>query len=288
MDYWLNVFARDVRYVIPWIETNICNLQPVTLKDNERYQHRILYVVKGKCRYTLRSGREIEARPGDILYIPGNYGHTVQWQTLHNKIIELVYRCDKGDYALNSAGVYDVCVLHDEIEIITHDDDGHFLSALYKYYEFYQNYDKQSIDENIRLKYLWMDFFVDLYHHDRSMKRNNFCSIETVANLIESKYYENSKELSVENLAKLCALSPSQFRANFKREIGMSPIKYKNQLRMNKAKELIESGESIKYAANSVGFEDYAHFNKLFHAFFHCNPSDCKKSAIGSKPPQTP
>ncbi|MBO5218604.1 MAG: helix-turn-helix transcriptional regulator, partial [Clostridia bacterium] len=73
------------------------------------------------------------------------------------------------------------------------------------------------------------------------------------------------------------AMSESEFRRLFRQETGMPPQRYKNWLRVKKARELIEAGAPVSRAAEAVGFSDMAYFNKLFHQFYGIAPREAKK-----------
>ena len=80
--------------------------------------------------------------------------------------------------------------------------------------------------------------------------------------------------LSVEELAKICEISPEYFRSIFKNHFGASPIKYINNLKIERAKELISSGlYSISEAANLSGFADPCHFSREFKKTVGISPS---------------
>jgi transcriptional regulator GlxA family with amidase domain len=54
----------------------------------------------------------------------------------------------------------------------------------------------------------------------------------------------------------------------------MSPIKYRNMLRLNKALEILKSGEySVIETAMIVGFDDPAYFSRIFKDQFGNSPS---------------
>ena len=71
----------------------------------------------------------------------------------------------------------------------------------------------------------------------------------------------------------MCNLSESSFRRHFKEYKKMSPITYRNYLRIKKAKELIESGEyNVTEAAMNVKLPDICYFHKLFKKFYNTTP----------------
>ena len=56
---------------------------------------------------------------------------------------------------------------------------------------------------------------------------------------------------------------------------GISPLKYKNKLKMKHAKELLKSGlYTVSEVAEIVNCTDISHLNKLYKAEFGTTPSN--------------
>ena len=96
-----------------------------------------------------------------------------------------------------------------------------------------------------------------------------------------------SCDCSVDSLASLCNLSPSAFRRIFQKSKGMSPVKYRNRLRIRKATELLRSGAyTVGEVAEQVGVADVKYFGKLFKQYTGMNPSELKKGGIQDQFPE--
>ena len=92
-------------------------------------------------------------------------------------------------------------------------------------------------------------------------------------------YIENNylSHIDVNQLARMCSMSPSSFRSKFVGAVGMSPIKYKNYLKIKKAAELLKSGSfTAREAAAAIGIDDEYYFNKIFKSFFDTTPGKFK------------
>lgn len=74
---------------------------------------------------------------------------------------------------------------------------------------------------------------------------------------------EGSHE-SLQSLARRLHVSPAHFRRLFKAHTGTSPKAFQLAQRINKAKELLTAGRSIKDVAETLGFADVFHFMRLF------------------------
>lgn len=74
------------------------------------------------------------------------------------------------------------------------------------------------------------------------------------------------KHISVGELAKLCAVSESYFRASFSRfSGGVSVTRYRNILRIEKAQELLGSSLwTTAMISDQLGFYDVSHFYRVY------------------------
>lgn len=80
---------------------------------------------------------------------------------------------------------------------------------------------------------------------------------------IESHY---DAPLRVPELASLCHLSTSYFYEYFKKEIGQTPIEYKNDITISHAQQILldHSDISIEELSERLGFESSIYFRRLF------------------------
>jgi AraC-like DNA-binding protein len=71
-------------------------------------------------------------------------------------------------------------------------------------------------------------------------------------------------EVSLEQLAKLSALSPYHLVRSFQKEFGLPPHAYQIQSRLRLARKLLKQGHSISETAQECGFHDQSHFHRHF------------------------
>ncbi|MEK6153954.1 AraC family transcriptional regulator [Flavobacteriaceae bacterium 3-367] len=85
-------------------------------------------------------------------------------------------------------------------------------------------------------------------------------------------------DLKMEQLAKLCNLSLSSFKREFKKEFNDSPANYIIGKRLEKAKELLRITDlSISEIAYETGFQDPLYFTRLFKNKIGAAPSAYRK-----------
>lgn len=101
--------------------------------------------------------------------------------------------------------------------------------------------------------------------------------VEQIVNYFEDHYNE---KISLDQIAENMYLSPFYISRIFKSETGDTPIRHLINIRLEKAKELLEGGYegSIQEIAALVGYDDAYHFSKLFKKRYGISPSRTRPS----------
>ncbi len=73
-----------------------------------------------------------------------------------------------------------------------------------------------------------------------------------------------AEDTSLEQLARMVYLSPFHLSRLFREQLGLPPHTYLNQIRVNRAKSLLNAGLSPTEVAHAVGFADQSHLTKAF------------------------
>jgi transcriptional regulator GlxA family with amidase domain len=83
-----------------------------------------------------------------------------------------------------------------------------------------------------------------------------------------------SKNFQIDDISKHVGMSIRNFKRRFKNATGDSPLVYIQKLRVEAAKNLLETGSSaIEEIACKVGYEDIGFFRKLFARYAGISPS---------------
>lgn len=79
-------------------------------------------------------------------------------------------------------------------------------------------------------------------------------------------------------MARLSGLAERSFKRRFQLATGMSPLEYVHTLRLEEAKQMLESGSlPIEAIANEVGYEDAGFFSRLFRRKVSLTPAQYRK-----------
>ena len=82
-------------------------------------------------------------------------------------------------------------------------------------------------------------------------------------------------EITLEKLARLIHFNKSYLIEQFKEAMGVLPMKYLNEMRMEKAKELLITTEkSITDVATETGFQSIHYFSRTFKKKENMTPHD--------------
>lgn len=109
-----------------------------------------------------------------------------------------------------------------------------------------------------------------------------YARLKRVVEYIGLNYH---KTLTLKELARLAALSPTYFHAIFVRAMGKTPNEYIAEIRVNKAKELLlNTNLRISDIAEKCGFDNASYFTSVFKKRSQLNPSAFRETNHSSRP----
>lgn len=74
-------------------------------------------------------------------------------------------------------------------------------------------------------------------------------------------------------LSKVSGMSAVHTLRTFKQEIGVTPLAYRNQVRLARARQMLRAGHAIAETAAAVGFVDQSHLNRQFQRVVGVSPA---------------
>jgi len=85
-------------------------------------------------------------------------------------------------------------------------------------------------------------------------------------------------------MVRLSGLAERSFKRRFQQATGMSPLEYVHTLRLEEAKQMLESGsEPVETIASEVGYEDAGFFSRLFKRRVNLTPAQYRKRFGGMR-----
>jgi transcriptional regulator GlxA family with amidase domain len=91
-----------------------------------------------------------------------------------------------------------------------------------------------------------------------------------------AQHYEESAPVAA--MARMSGLPERSFKRRFQQATGMSPLEYVHTLRLEEAKQMLESSDApIEAIANEVGYEDAGFFGRLFRRQVTLTPAQYRR-----------
>lgn len=95
---------------------------------------------------------------------------------------------------------------------------------------------------------------------------------------IQMKYMQ---ELSVDKICKVFYMNESYFSSLFKNKMGCNYNEYVTALRINKSKELLETGKyKVNEVADMVGYHSSRYFSRVFRSKVGILPQDYRNQYV--------
>lgn len=221
-----------------------------------------LLIDRGECSYEWQGG-SADLSPGSLIYLPTGSRHTV---TVTSRPFSFYRICFTLIDPHDGEGI----VFSEGPQVMTCNSSGRLLSLAREMVT--TTVSRAGIFKSTALM---SEFFHVTAGHSphRSDSR-----IAAAVEYIDANYTKNT---SVEELANLCYISKPHLFRLFRREIGISPLEYRNSLRIRRAKELLSDGEcTVSEIASMLGFESGYYFSRVFKACTGMAPTRYAAAAL--------
>ncbi|WP_428024541.1 AraC family transcriptional regulator [Arcobacter sp.] len=124
-----------------------------------------------------------------------------------------------------------------------------------------------------------IDFFIRFFSLflDKSEVPTINKEYDEIVLFLQKNYKEN---ISIEELSKIFNLNPYYIIRLFKSKINLTPHAFLINLKINRAKELLQEGTSIVDTALECGFFDQSHFHKNFVKIVATTPKEYRLNFV--------
>ena len=224
---------------------------------------RFVYITSGEVCFFL-DGKELYAGARDMVYLPRDMAYHSLW--LSDALFVV------ADIILRDAQGQDIR-FEDAPSVLFH-DTHHVYDGLLR--ELAEKADAVGPFDWLERLSLTFRLLCEMARDtNRAELDEKYGRIKEALSYLESHY---TSDFPVEVLAELCSMSTASFRRLFVACKGMSPVEYRNRLRVRRASDLLKSGRcTVSEAAEAVGIRDVRYFGKLFKRYTGTNPGTLKK-----------
>ncbi len=222
------------------------------------------YIAEGDMGFCPSEGNMIHASKGDVVYIPGDAERSLYSNI--NKATEL-FICTFNMVDIEKRTV----CLSEEICVLASDVNGRLSSYFPQMHELYETEAVHSVPAMKSVFYQFLSELIEMETYGDLLQKEKASLIYPGIEYIRERYLEDFK---VEALAEICNVSEPTFRRLFKCYCGEAPMRYKNRLKLEHAKKLLETGVyTVAEVAEITNFSDISYFTKSFKAMFGKKPS---------------
>lgn len=218
---------------------------------------KLYYILDGECVIGI-DGKEFVAEKGQLVLVPAGRHHSYRFS--QKKKLEK-YWCH-FNANLGQSNLFDVI----SVPFATNVGRSKEIASLFEQLLF--NTDKgndlsDSVNQQGYLMLLLSKYFKTAGYTINSGKKSSPDFISVIKYMSENI----SESISVETLSDMIHIHPNYFIRIFKQHFGCSPIKFFNNMRIEKAKDQLRNTSlSIESVAKSVGCNDIYTFSKFFKA----------------------
>jgi len=230
----------------------------------EILSERFFYIEQGTFVFEDGTDLRQEFSAGDIIYLPGDVTYISRWKAE-----------ETGRYTSLNFMLYDAqgkpFSLGDSVTLLAQDRHQEFYHL---FREAAQIWNRGAYAGALEMNALLYRIFYHLaLREEQGIRKSKNRKMDKAILFLENNYLT---DITTGTLAQMAEVSECMFRRSFHQIMGVSPMQYRNRLRLTKARELLQSGEfTVLEAALLTGFDDPGYFSRLFKREFGIRPSEC-------------
>ena len=233
-------------------------------------QHMLLGILNCRAIYTLKDGKEISVPSNSIVYTPEGSEYRVRFVDCD---ANEGYNCIGINFKLyDESG--DPFGFHDNVKIYNLKHTASVFESMHKIGDACQ----QAAYSPMRILGLFYTLLSDIgsdYHE----RHNILPKYNVIAKGIKTLESTVASAMQINDLARICNVSPIYFRKLFKEYSGTTPMEYKLNAMIAQAKQqLIYSDKPVWEIAEMLGFSSATYFCRAFKKRVGMTPMEYKNS----------
>lgn len=210
-------------------------------KGKDRFS--LIYVETGSLHYIFGDG-EMRLQPGDMIFIPKNVPYKTVYLKKHTEIKILLFDLGKT--------------------LPPFPTEKPFCKTMTGIRQLFSSFTAQTSTDPLFLLAKTYELFY-LLQNSSTETSAKYRKIIPAMQEMKDHYVESHP---VGYYASLCHMSESNFRKLFKEYTGKSPIEYRNYIRWNAVRKMLDSGEfTVNEAAYFAGFNNMSFFYEVYRKY---------------------
>jgi len=219
--------------------------------DRPRSSHGLFLITDAPAVYDMLDGTFLQAQPGDLLLLPKGARYITTFSSADGKISHPLMI----NFRLTDHGGNEISLGNRVMRLCR--DTGLLQPMFSAASQLYIN------TAPAKLKSKVFEIFGNLF----PIADTDECAIAYIG-----RHYTD--DLSIPALAQRCAVSETVYRKRFRQLTGMSPVRYINRLKVDKACQMLQSGDiSPRQISEFLNFYSLPYFYKVFKEYTGITPN---------------
>jgi len=237
-----------------------------------RPKNGLLFLRFGEASFCDTLGYSTTVREGELLFIPRGMKYYMEYEAPENSFVLINFDTIKENG--------DPTIIFDGFRLVARDDESKRIEKIMTSFELCEK--SRDTSSYMRKKELLYRLFGLISRSSSFVSSDDdFARILEGVRMLEETYLEN---LPISTFAAASHFSVNSFRRHFLKCFGISPVKYRNDLRIKRAQELLtDGGFTVSEAAYASGFDNVGYFCRYYLKTYGETPSDTKKRFVGGK-----
>lgn len=237
-------------------------------------QHILIYCHEGEGWYNIGKGR-CTVKKNDFFIIEAGTPHVYAASTSHPWSIYWIHFSGEQSHLFSE--------LFNRTIYIDDSPTARFNDRIQLFNEILVNLEMGYSIENLEYITLCLWYLLGSFRYIPQFREINKPktqdSIQKVINYMKANL---DKQLTLEDMAESVNYSPTYLSTLFTQKSGMSPINYFNQLKIQKACQLLDfTDKKAKEIAFELAFNDPYYFSKVFTKYMHMSPKEYRMKKKG-------
>ena len=237
-----------------------------------RPENGVFFLRFGEAIFREESGRLTTVFPGELLFIPRGAKYSMEYIAPETHFILVNFN------TMTECG--EPIIIFDGIRVLATDDELGRIEKIMTSLEMCGK--SRNISAYMRKKELLYRLFGHISKSAPIAESDSTSArIFEGVRLLEETYLEN---LPITVFADACHFSVNSFRRHFSECFGISPVKYRNNMRIRRARELLaEGGFTVSETAYACGFDNVGYFCRCYLKTTGETPSETRRKFSDDK-----
>ena len=238
----------------------------------------LLHIINGTVQIELPRGR-LTGRPGDTLLVPSNTLHRDNFDTVAGLkvfMVQFVWAAESDYFTMVKPLALPIASTR------VAEDMARLFDRLRAGLDFGTEADHLLVCSQVHsiLLMILREALRNVPKHGGGREKNAYGARHRRLLMLRARQYLDehfAEPISLDQLARMLNVSPFYLSHVFSRESDFSLFTYLTNLRMRRARALLQAGTvNVTEAAHAVGYDDEGYFSKVFRKYFGVPPRDLR------------